>query len=71
MRLPTIDLFAGAGGLALGMEMAGFDVRVAVEADKWAAETFRANFKDAQVITRSVSDFSDAQIAELIVEKPW
>jgi len=38
-----IDLFAGCGGFSLGMKKAGFDVLVAVEIDKWAAETYRHN----------------------------
>ncbi|MFL9950135.1 DNA cytosine methyltransferase [Paraburkholderia agricolaris] len=44
MRKATvIDLFSGAGGLALGLKRAGFDLRAAVEADKWAASTYRKN----------------------------
>jgi DNA (cytosine-5)-methyltransferase 1 len=44
MRRPTaIDLFSGAGGLALGLRKSGFDLRAAVEADKWAAKTYRKN----------------------------
>ncbi|MCW4589186.1 DNA cytosine methyltransferase [Gluconacetobacter entanii] len=70
MRLTTVDLFAGAGGLALGMELAGFKVRAAIEVDKWAAETFQVNFKESKVFTDSVSDFSDKQIAKLLTEKP-
>lgn len=39
-----IDLFAGCGGLSLGMESAGFDLLFAVEKSPMAAETFYHNF---------------------------
>ena len=39
---PTVcDLFAGCGGLSLGLEEAGMNIRWAVELDKDAAATFR------------------------------
>ena len=34
-------LFSGAMGLDLGVEKAGFNIKVCVEFDKWAAETIR------------------------------
>jgi DNA (cytosine-5)-methyltransferase 1 len=41
---PTaIDLFAGAGGLSLGLDQAGFDVLVGADSDAWAMETHAAN----------------------------
>lgn len=43
-RLTYIDLFAGCGGLSLGLEQAGFDLRFAVEKSAMAAETFYHNF---------------------------
>lgn len=39
-----IDLFAGCGGLSLGLEKAGFELVVAVEKSPMAAETFYHNF---------------------------
>lgn len=38
-----IDIFSGAGGLSLGAEMAGIQIRFAVERDKNAADTYRCN----------------------------
>jgi Alw26I/Eco31I/Esp3I family type II restriction m6 adenine DNA methyltransferase len=38
-----IDLFAGAGGLSLGLEMAGFDVVAASDHDLRAAQTYTFN----------------------------
>jgi DNA (cytosine-5)-methyltransferase 1 len=40
-RLTAIDLFAGCGGLSLGLEQAGVDVRWANELDGSAASTYR------------------------------
>lgn len=37
----TIELFAGAGGLALGVEKAGFDTIGLIEFDKDAADSLK------------------------------
>jgi DNA (cytosine-5)-methyltransferase 1 len=42
-RFPAIDLFAGAGGLAVGAEQAGCEVRLSVDSDPWSCATLRAN----------------------------
>lgn len=39
----TVELFAGAGGLALGLENAGFQHKLLVEIDKSAAQTLKTN----------------------------
>lgn len=45
-----MDLFAGCGGLTLGLESTGcFESVFAVEADERAAETYSLNFPDCQV----------------------
>ncbi len=42
--LRTIDLFAGCGGLTLGLHQAGHKLMFAIEKDPMAFETFEANF---------------------------
>lgn len=39
----SVELFAGAGGLALGCELAGFSPVAVLEWDKWACDTVRQN----------------------------
>ena len=44
MSQKYVDLFAGCGGLSLGLEKAGFELALAVEKSDMAAETFYHNF---------------------------
>lgn len=57
----TILLFSGAMGLDLGIEKAGFKIRVCVEKDKWAAQTIRAN-TSIPVIERDINDVPTDEI---------
>ena len=41
----SVELFAGAGGLAMGASLAGFRPLVVVEWDQWACDTIRENKK--------------------------
>jgi DNA (cytosine-5)-methyltransferase 1 len=46
----AIDIFAGAGGLSLGFKQAGFKIVQAIEKDPHAAETYRGNHTDTDLI---------------------
>jgi DNA (cytosine-5)-methyltransferase 1 len=41
--LTSVELFAGAGGLGMGLSMAGFQHLAVVEWDRWACDTIREN----------------------------
>ncbi len=41
--MKCVELFAGAGGLAMGVHLAGFEPQAVVEWDKWACDTIREN----------------------------
>lgn len=50
----SVELFAGAGGLALGLEKAGFHAKGLVEIDKHATETLRVNRPEWNVIEEDI-----------------
>ena len=54
MAFKSIELFAGAGGLALGLEQAGFEHIGLVEFDRSAADTLIHNRPSWNVLCEDV-----------------
>jgi DNA (cytosine-5)-methyltransferase 1 len=54
----SIELFAGAGGLAIGLEEAGIKCLALNEFDHWACETLRKNRPDWNIIEDDVKNVS-------------
>jgi len=49
-----VELFAGAGGMSLGAEMAGIEIKLGIEIDKHAARTFQCNHPQATVLNDDI-----------------
>ncbi|MDT8412251.1 MAG: DNA (cytosine-5-)-methyltransferase [Vicingaceae bacterium] len=54
----VLELFAGAGGLAIGMEKAGLKCVALNEIDKWACQTLRKNRPNWNVLEGDIKDFN-------------
>jgi DNA (cytosine-5)-methyltransferase 1 len=61
----AIDLFGGAGGLGSGFRSEDWRIALAVERDRHAAQTYRANNPGVPVIEADVSVLTAARIREI------
>lgn len=57
----VLELFAGAGGLAVGMEKAGLKCVALNEIDKWACNTLRKNRPNWNVLEGDIKSFNFTQ----------
>lgn len=62
--MKSIELFAGAGGLALGIEKAGFETIGLIEFDSAAAETLKYNRPNWNVIHDDVANISKLDLED-------
>ena len=71
-RHTAIELFAGAGGLSLGLKMAGWDLRAALEIDADALNTHRTNFPGITHVCADIrdTDFTKFQGVSLVAGGP-
>lgn len=66
----AISLFSGSGGLDLGVEQAGYDVRTSVEYNADACATLRANFPRTRVLDGDIRGVSTDAILDAANVKP-
>ncbi|PRD22376.1 UNVERIFIED_CONTAM: hgiDIIM [Trichonephila clavipes] len=66
-QLVAIDLFAGGGGLSLGLKQAGFMVSAAVELDAVASLTYQKNHPETVLFTK---DIKSVTAKELVSTSP-
>lgn len=69
-KFKSIELFAGAGGLALGLEYAGFEPLALIEFDKAAANTLKINRPNWNVICDDIANISSQDLNSLFNLKP-
>ena len=63
-RLKVVDLFAGAGGLSCGLEMAGFETQFACEIEPVYANTYKHNHQNIPVHVDDVRGLDGKAILE-------
>lgn len=66
-KFKVVELFAGCGGLALGMEHAGLKCELLVEIDKKAAETLKTNRPKWNVIADDIANVDFTNIKADVV----
>jgi DNA (cytosine-5)-methyltransferase 1 len=68
---PTfVDLFAGAGGLSLGLQQAGWTCKLAVDDWSDAVETYRANIGGHPAVLHDVRRLTGSRLAALLEDRP-
>lgn len=68
--MQAIDLFSGAGGMSIGAEQCGIQIRYAVEAESNAATTFKANHPETNVLSRDIRTVKIADFVEVDPTQP-
>lgn len=64
-NLTFVDVCSGAGGLALGLELAGFTPRLLLDIDKYACDTIKGNRPHWNVLKSDLLDFDPVDHPEV------
>ncbi len=54
-----IEIFSGPGGMGLGARQAGIDVKLAIEKNKYAAQTYLVNHKRTTVVVDEIENIKE------------
>lgn len=63
--MKSLELFSGAGGLAKGLELAGFEHSAFVEFNRDACQTLRTNFDPEKVFEGDIRDYDFSGLGEI------
>ncbi|MBE9236802.1 DNA cytosine methyltransferase [Anabaena aphanizomenioides LEGE 00250] len=66
MNNNIIDLFAGAGGLSTGFQLAGFEALCAIDTNKKALATYQHNFPNTKVIHQDIREVNPLELREYL-----
>lgn len=66
MRNKIIDLFCGCGGLSKGFEMAGFEVKIAIDMWTDAVKTYNHNHKSSVAVCEDIHNWTDEFLEQLV-----
>jgi len=69
IKYNVVELFAGAGGLALGLEKAGFNTKATLELDKWACKTLKTNRANWNIIEGDIRKISEEGITKYLKDE--
>lgn len=63
--MKSLEIFSGAGGLAEGLKLSGFEHSGLLEYNKDACNTLRANFPTCEVFEQDIRDFNYNQFRDI------
>ena len=66
----AVDLFAGVGGLSVGLKKAGFNVVASVELNKYAVKGYKLNHSKTKVFDDDIRDVNTDEIKGLLNGEP-
>jgi DNA (cytosine-5)-methyltransferase 1 len=64
-KMKSLEIFSGAGGLAEGLRISGFEHTGLLEYNKDACNTLRLNFPNSKVFERDIRDFNFKDIGSI------
>lgn len=67
LPIKVFDFFSGCGGTCKGFKNAGMDVVFAIDNDRAARLTFKANFRDTRLSRRDIERVSTGSLKALVV----
>ncbi len=62
----VLDLFCGCGGLSYGFELAGYDVVLGIDSNRWATQSFEKNHKNSKAICGNIEEITAEIIKKTI-----